>query len=69
MSAELVHIETPKHDAEVAKEHSAKLMPLLEQACAIMDQIRRDGMEPMFSLNFDGTRTRVMGFDIKKSML
>lgn len=69
MSAELANVNPKPTDAELARAHAAKLMPMLEQACLVMDAIRRDGMEPQFSLSFDGNRTRVVNFDIKKSMV
>jgi hypothetical protein len=69
MTAELINIDTPPTDAQLAKSYTARLMPLLEQAARVMDEIRRDGMEPQFALNFDGTRTRIVNFDIKKSMI
>ncbi len=68
MTAELHNIEKEPSDAEKAAAYKDRLLPVLEQACAIMDEIRRDGMAANFNLNFDG-RTRVAGFDITKSML
>lgn len=64
------NITALRTDAQKAADYRTELMPVLEQAAAIMTRARRDGLAVGFNLGVDGSnRTVVQNFDITKSLL
>lgn len=64
-----MRLETTKSDSEKAAEYRAKLVPLLEHACAILNSARSEGLIVGFNVNPDQYgRHRIQAIDVTRPL-